>query len=402
VQTRLTAPDLASRTGSDTEGIRALVDAGILEPADDGTFPLTAINKVRLVTALLDGGITLEDMEQAVAAGKLSFYFMDSLFIHQVPLVDETFDQLVRESGLTREAVEELYVSWGLSVPGPEERVRADDAEALRAQRVFPDAGLDPETLVAATGFFGENLRRLAESQVSFFVANVMEPMLRAGRSPQDVLDEASPLSASLQPTAEVVVRWLHRRHFENYAMQEAVQLVERTMEEAGFAPPRPPAPPAIAFLDLSGYTRLTETSGDEAAAKLGGELNQLVRRAAQANDGRAVKLLGDGVMFYFADPVCAVRSGLQLVDMARETGLPEPRVGASAGPVVYRDGDYFGRTVNVAARITDYARPREVLVSAEVVAASDASDFEFQSIGAPLLKGLAEPVALYRALTKS
>jgi adenylate cyclase len=341
-------------------------------------------------------------MAEAVAAGKLSFYFMDSLFVHQVPLLDQTFEELVRESGLTREAVEELFVAWGLSVPLPEERVRADDAEALRAQRVYPEAGLDMDTVVAATGFFGENLRRLAESQVRFFLTNVMEPMLQAGKSPQEVLDEASPLSASLQPTAEVVVRWLHLRHFENYAMQEAVQLVERTMEEAGFALPRPLAPPAIAFLDLSGYTRLTETSGDEAAAKLAGELNQLVRRAAAANDGRAVKLLGDGVMFYFSDPVCAVRSGLQLVDMARETGLPEPRVGASAGPVVYRDGDYFGRTVNVAARITDYARPREVLVSAEVVAASDSSDFEFQSIGAPLLKGLAEPVALYRALTKS
>jgi adenylate cyclase len=88
-------------------------------------------------------------------------------------------------------------------------------------------------------------------------------------------------------------------------------------------------------------------------------------------------------------------------VEAAEREGLPPARVGADAGPVVFRDGDYFGQTVNVAARITDYARPREVLVSESAVAECESGRFEFDPIGEIPLKGVREPVSLYRALNR-
>jgi adenylate cyclase len=148
--------------------------------------------------------------------------------------------------------------------------------------------------------------------------------------------------------------------------------------------------------MDLSGYTRLTEDAGDAAAVHLASSLAELVGETSIRHGGRAVKLLGDGVMFHFPDPSNAVRCGLHLVDRAEGLGLPPARVGVNAGPVVFRDGDFFGGTVNVAARILDYARPREVLATAAALAAQ-ADDIRFESLGEVGLKGVARPVELHR-----
>jgi adenylate cyclase len=106
--------------------------------------------------------------------------------------------------------------------------------------------------------------------------------------------------------------------------------------------------------------------------------------------------------MFHFSHSDGAVACGLELVDAAEGEGLPPARAGVHAGPVVFRDGDYFGRTVNLASRIVDYARPREVLVSEAVVgAAGDGAELGFDPIGEITLRGLTNPVPLYRALNR-
>jgi adenylate cyclase len=120
--------------------------------------------------------------------------------------------------------------------------------------------------------------------------------------------------------------------------------------------------PPAICFLDISGYTQLTEERGDEAAAELVERLARMVRRSSQEHRGSPVKWLGDGVMFYFREPKDAVLAALEMVEQVGNHGLPPAHVGIHAGPVVFQEGDYFGRTVNLAARIADFARPGEVV----------------------------------------
>ena len=107
--------------------------------------------------------------------------------------------------------------------------------------------------------------------------------------------------------------------------------------------------PPAICFLDLSGYTRLTEERGDAAAADLAGRLSRLVQKTSAQHGGKPIKWLGDGVMFHFRDPGPGVVAALEMVDGAREAALPPAHVGLHAGPVLFQEGDYFGRTVNVA-----------------------------------------------------
>ncbi len=169
---------------------------------------------------------------------------------------------------------------------------------------------------------------------------------------------------------------------------KSAVESIEGALEAAGLYE-RLHRPPAVSFLDLSGFTRLTEEGGDEVAVNLAARLRALVRRSSQEHGGESVKWLGDGVMLYFPNPGDGVLATLDMVERAANDALPPARAGIHAGPVVFQEGDYFGRTVNMAARITDYARPGEVLVSQEVVEAASESSLSFDEIGPVTLKGV-------------
>jgi class 3 adenylate cyclase len=172
---------------------------------------------------------------------------------------------------------------------------------------------------------------------------------------------------------------------------------VEQALDRAGLSA-RPDRPPAICFLDLTGYTRLTEERGDTAAADHAGRLAQLVQRTSQQHRGKPVKWLGDGVMFYFREAGEAALAALEMVEGVALAGLPPAHVGLHAGPVVFQAGDYFGRTVNIAARISDYARPGEVLLTQETVDLSRSPEVTFTDLGRIDLKGIAEPLHLHSA----
>ena len=155
---------------------------------------------------------------------------------------------------------------------------------------------------------------------------------------------------------------------------------------------------PAICFLDISGYTRLTQELGDDRSAEVAGTLARLVQRSSVQHGGKPIKWLGDGVMFHFEQPGPGVRAALEMVDVIPAAGLPPVHVGLAAGPVLFQEGDYFGQTVNLSARIADYARAGEVLVSRAVADASHEEGIAFQDIGQVELKGVYGTTHLLRA----
>ncbi len=157
-----------------------------------------------------------------------------------------------------------------------------------------------------------------------------------------------------------------------------------------------------MCFLDLSGYTQLTQERGDAAAAELAERLNRIVQRISVQHGGRPVKWLGDGVMFHFPEPAGGVVAAIEMVGALAEAGLPPAHVGLHAGPVVLQEGDFYGQTVNLASRIGEYARAGEVLVSQSVVDAASESGATFEPIGDVALKGVAQPISLYAAQSDS
>jgi adenylate cyclase len=212
-----------------------------------------------------------------------------------------------------------------------------------------------------------------------------------------EMLEAQAKLGAVIAPAIERATLAMYHGRQEHAWSKALVEYVEDALDKAGLLEGLP-HPPAMVFLDVTGYTRLTEERGDQAAADLAARPASLVRRSAQEHGGQPVKWLGDGVMFYFPDPAQGVMAALEMLEAVTTGALPPAHVGIHAGPVVFQEGDYFGRTVNVAARIADYARPGEVLVSQEVADEVGRTPVAFAEIGPVELKGVSGTLRLYQA----
>jgi adenylate cyclase len=243
----------------------------------------------------------------------------------------------------------------------------------------------------------GEALRRAAETEAEWWRSEILRPLFERGASPGEVGQATERVGRDMSDTGDAAVLAMYHGQQANAWMRNIFEGVEAALAHEGLHS-RLDVPPAICFLDLTGYTRLTEERGDEAAAELARRLAQLVQVTSAKHGGKPVKWLGDGVMFHFREPGPGVVAALEMVDQAASEGLPPAHVGLHAGPVLFQEGDYFGRTVNAAARIADYARQGEVVVSQEVVDASGGSSVVFREIGPVELKGLSGALRLHVA----
>jgi adenylate cyclase len=397
----LSAEELAARSGVTAEQLRRLVELGIIAPMPQGRFRRSDIQRIRVVDALAEAGFVPEQLSELLTAGAYNLDWASVVYPEPTTQLTTTLEQAAAAIGLPQDLAARLFDAWELARPQPGQALRADDDEllalALPALEGFEG---DETALLAAARQLGDSLRRLAESQVRLFHAHVEEQLAAEGHPDHSWTDDLNQVAAVMMASLERALVLLYRRHFEHYVLEVTVVRAEAALERAGLARRRPVRPPAIAFLDLTGYTKLTEERGDRAAAELAGRLVEIVHEFAHRRGGRPVKLLGDGVMFHFPEPGQAVRCGLELVDRIPRVGLPQARVGLHSGPVVFQDGDYFGGTVNIAARITDYARPGEVLVSDQVVADTDRLEaVRFEPVGPVSLKGLSAPITLFTAV---
>ena len=397
----LSAEELAARSGVTAEQLRRLVELGIIAPMPQGRFRRSDIQRIRVVDALAEAGFVPEQLSELLTAGAYNLDWASVVYPEPTAQLTTTLEQAAAAIGLPQDLAARLFDAWELPRPQPGQALRADDDEllalALPALEGFEG---DETALLAAARQLGDSLRRLAESQVRLFHAHVEEQLAAEGHPDHSWTDDLNQVAAVMMASLERALVLLYRRHFEHYVLEVTVLRAEAALERAGLARRRPVRPPAIGFLDLTGYTKLTEERGDRAAAELAGRLVEMVHEFAHRRGGRAVKLLGDGVMFHFPEPGQAVRCGLELVDRIPRVGLPQARVGLHSGPVVCQDGDYFGGTVNIAARITDHARPGEVLVSDQVVADTDRLEaVRFEPVGPVSLKGLSAPITLFTAV---
>jgi class 3 adenylate cyclase len=285
----------------------------------------------------------------------------------------------------------------GFAEPRPEDPVREDELSVVRVMQLMLSNGIRQVVVEQWLRVCGDGMRRIAETESAWWRTDVEQPMLEGGMTTGQMLAAQADLGSRFNPSMEDVIVAIYRGQQEHAWSQSALEDVEDALERAGLLT-RLRQPPAVCFLDLTGYTRLTEERGDEAAAELAETLAALVRRRSQEHGGRPVKWLGDGVMFYFQDPAEGVLAALDMVEGAANAALPPARVGIDAGAVIFQEGDYYGRTVNIAARIAEYARPGEVLVSQEVVDASDGSSVLFTGIGAVGLKGVSGTLVLHSA----
>jgi adenylate cyclase len=392
----LTEAELARRAGTSPEAVRRLAALGVLS-SKEPPFRDSDILRLRFVEAFERAGIVGTDVAEAVAAGHFSFDSVDLLYAQGSDLSSKTYAEAWAEFGLPATMSQVFHRAFALPVARPKDFLPEDELELIPLQAAYARIAGSEAALTRGFRVWGENVRRIAEADVNNFDRELAQRMLATGMGEQEAVEAAIRIWSEIREQDYRALVWLYRQHLDHYIMAKATEYLERAMDRAGLFPKRNQETPAIAFLDLAGFTQLTEERGDHAAAELAINLTDFVEDTSHDYGGKPVKLLGDGVMFHFPRAAPAVLCALELVDAAPSVGLPPARVGVHAGPVVFQNGDYFGRVVNVAARIVDAAAPGEVLVSDDVVALSS-DGVGFEQVGPVALKGLAEPMPLFRA----
>jgi adenylate cyclase len=397
-----TREELARRTGVPLEFIERLVELRIVSPGEgEASFSGGDVRRVRFAQGLEQGGIPLEAVASAVQSGDLSFSFFDASFWDRFGgLAAKTYRELSAETGLSLDLLQTIRESMGFARPGPDDRAREDELDTVALVQALIAAGVDPVAMERHVRTWGESVRRIAEADGTFYRTQIQERLLRSGLSWSEVIRLGTEASAMFVPFLDPALLSVYHAQSEHTWMANVVEAVEATLEQAGLHR-SVSRPPAMCFLDVSGYTRLTEEFGDKAAAEVSATLGKLVQRSSHGHGGRPVKWLGDGVMVYFREPTPAVIFSLEMLEHIPAADLPPAHVGIDAGPVIFQDGDYFGRTVNMAARIAAYASAGQVLVSDEVLHLTTDPGVEFVGIGPVELKGVSGPVRLHEAIRR-
>jgi adenylate cyclase len=395
----LSASGLAELAGVTEAEIDRMVDLGILVVRDgSGPFRTTDVQKVRLAQACEQAGLPMGGIASAIRAGRLSFAFLEaSTYRRWAVRSGRTYREVSEATGVPLGLLHSALESMGFARVASDELIREDELEVVPVLQLGLSTGVLDEAWMSRVGrAYGEGLRRVARVESETFHAR-FEPVLASGLDQREAIELASQLAGDFVPLVDRALLAVFRRQQELAWTEHLVEHVETALEEVG-ALDQPGRVPAMCFLDVAGYTRLTEEQGDQAAAELAASLAVLVDRSAREHGGVPVKWLGDGVMVHFREPTGAVRAALGMVDELPEAGLPPAHVGVAAGPVVVQGGDYFGRTVNLAARIAGHATAGQVLVSERVARTVSGQDVIFIQCGELLVKGIAGPVRVLEA----
>ena len=391
-----TREEAAGRSGVEPGYFDRLVDLGILGSEHADRFSPGDVRRVSMVKSLEDAGIPLDGVAAAIERGSLSLAFLDAAAYERfAALAPETFRQVSERTGIPLELLMAVREAIGMAQPSPDDRLREDEMGIVPFLELQVSAGFRPIAIERLLRVYGDSTRRITEAEAAWWYSEVIAPAVAAGHGAEEMAN--AEFADRSTPLAEQAVLAMYHAQQARAWTANLIEGFEVLLAKAGLHS-RLERPPAICFLDITGYTRLTQERGDDAAADVAAALARLVERSSVRHGGKTIKWLGDGVMFYFRDPGPGVRAALEMVDGLAAAGLPPAHVGLHAGPVLFQAGDYFGQTVNVSARIADYARPGEVLVSQAVADAAQELRIAYQDIGPVELKGVSGTTHLLRA----
>jgi adenylate cyclase len=344
--------------------------------------------RLRLLEYLHHDGVSLDELRAAVAAGTHIFLPAERV-VGGAP--QYTAREVAERTGLELDFLGALRRANGFPTHDPDERVytEADLAQA-KTTRAFKDAGLPEEDMIEIARILSQGMSRAAEAMRSV----VLKLALRPGLSEHDLAIDYTEIVGRLMPLVEPMVTGLMNAHLRQMAQTEAINLAEMTSGQLPGAREM-----AVGFADLVGFTRMGE---EVPADELGRVAGRLATLAAETVSGpvRLVKTIGDAAMLASAEPDALLDASFRLVAAADAEGedFPQLRAGLAWGPAMSRAGDLFGRPVNIADRVTAIARPGSVLVTGDLHDAIGEARYRWSFAGARRLKGVREPVPLYRA----
>jgi adenylate cyclase len=386
---RVSLREAAERVGVTAATLRRWLREGVI-PNFDGVWTAGAVGRARMVARLRERGHSLADIRRATEEGRLAFGYIEELF----PSEDGelyTMRQAARETGLEPALIERIVTALGFS-PARADQLQATDIQLLRYVAAVLDAGLPLVAMLQLVRVYGQAMSQVADAEVRLFHLYVHEPLMRSGATGLETADEMLALTREVLPLASPVMDHVHQRYLQHFVEQDVVGHMESDLggEDLDLGRLRV----VIAFADLAGYTRLTEEEGELEALDAVERFMDAVE-ATLPDEARIVKTIGDEVMVVGPDPAAMVDWAVGFESLWRDR--PQPRIAVHYGAALYRDGDYYGRAVNLASRVAARSGPGEVLVTREVVD-HGGPHLEFERLGEVRLKGFTEATEIFLA----
>jgi adenylate cyclase len=305
-------------------------------------------------------GASPEEIARAEREGRLLLLAFDYQLLPGPPRY--TFEEACRRADFDKETARRLWRALGFPEPPPDERLfRDEDVEAMVLMRRQIESTIVPvgdnyEDLVQIVRVVAGSLAKIAEVESDALASAVRER--RQAGIPEDEI------------AAEVIdaLDWSRLSRLIDYALRLQLRATTRRKLTASNPSATGAEDLAVGFVDLVGYTALSQELEPAELAALVTRFEELAYDTVEEYAGRVVKTIGDEVMFVDPDISNAAHIALRLTERsAVDELLPDARAGLAAGSVVSQEGDYYGPVVNLASRLVELARPGTVLVSSEV-----------------------------------
>ena len=381
----MTGSEAAAAVGVSPETLRRWVREGVV-PEYQGAWNPAALGKARLIRRLRDRGYTLAQIRHATEEGRLAFGRILELFDAGGAIY--TREEAVERTGVDANTVDRVAAGLGINAGEPLDEVAM---QVLGYVAAAVRAGLPTEAMQQLTRVYAQAISQIADAEVRLVHLYVHEPLMRSGGSAEEMADSMLTIAEGLLPISTPLLEKLHRRMLAHFIDQDVVGHMESELSaEHGVGRMRV----AIAFADLAGYTQLTETRGDLHALDVVDRFLASVT-ATLPDDARVIKTIGDEVMVVGPDPAALTVWAAGLGALLSES---RPRAAVHYGYAHYREGDYFGREVNLAARVQAESGAGEVLVTRPVVEASG-GELRFEPLAAVRLRGFSETTEVFRVV---
>ena len=344
--------------------------------------------RLELLEELAAEGCSLEELKAAVAAGRLTLLPVERALAGEGPRY--TAREIAEQVGLELDVLQRFSSALGVPYGDPDERRGTDaDLEAARMVKAFIDTGLPEDGLLGVARTIGMGTARIAEANRELIVRTLIRP----GDNEHDVARRFVAAADYMMPLVGPTVVYALQAHLIEQIRRDVIGATNLASGEVGGT-----VNLTVCFADLVEFTRLGEEIDAEELGMVAGRLEEMATAVAEP-PVRLVKTIGDEVMLVSTEPEPMVAAALQLIAAAEAEGQQFPwlRAGIASGPTLPQAGDYYGRAVNLASRLTNVARPGSVVLD-EATKDVAGDGFDYSYVGERRLKGLDYRVKIYRA----
>jgi adenylate cyclase len=345
--------------------------------------------RLALLEELADQGVSLEELKRAVEEHRLVLLPVERVF--DPGTEHYTAAKIAEGSGLEPDFLQRLLRALGAPIPEDDQKVYTEaDLEAAKRTKLFLDAGLPEEGLLETSRIIGISMANLAEANRDLVGEVFTEP----GVDERELALRYAAAAKAMAPLLGETLLHAYRIHLREAIRQAVVsetELAEGRLSGSDEV--------TIAFADLVGFTRLGESLDIEQIGDLSGRLFELASNVARP-PVRLVKMIGDAAMFASRESEPLLDAVLGLVESAGTEEIPSLRAGVARGQALGRGGDWYGRPVNLASRITNFARPDSLVVDQAVkdsIANTNGRPFDFSFAGRRHFKGIEGEVPVHR-----